>query len=163
MDDQLDIPRMSDEGPLDTLGVADVDLERSKLIGIAPHQRLSHGRCRGIGPEEAGTHIVLEADHLEAGLNEVSNRLRADQTSRSGDDRYGHACAHSMAVAIRLTRIGTRGYPPNVSAIWRSLYLLISAPLDEGSCDGAQQCHSRDSAEVDELGAGVPDFVGNAE
>lgn len=40
---------------------------------------------------------------------------------------------------------------------------MVSATLDEDGSEGAQQCHSRHRSDIDQLCAGVPDFVWKAE
>ena len=44
------------------------------------------------GPEEAGPHVVLDADDVEPLGDEVLDRLGADQAPRTRDDRNRHSC-----------------------------------------------------------------------
>ena len=63
---------------------------RATELRMAPRQRPGDRRGRGLGAEEARPHVVLEADHVVAGLDEVANGLRADQSAGAGDDCDAH-------------------------------------------------------------------------
>ena len=45
----------------------------------------------GLGAEEAGPHIVLDADYVKALGDEVLDRLGADQAPCARDDRNRHS------------------------------------------------------------------------
>ena len=90
VDHQLDLPCTAGKGPLYALGVADVELERAKLGGVAFRQRLGGVGGRRTGAEEGGAHVVLQAEHVIAGTHEVADGLGAYEPARACDDRCGH-------------------------------------------------------------------------
>ncbi len=114
VDHQLDRVGVLGEHALDGIAIADVDRQRAKRVGVAREQRVGDARGRGVGPEQLRAHVVLEADHLESELDEASDRLRADQPARAGDDRRGHARRADVAAASRPARRRRRrtGAPP---------------------------------------------------
>ena len=75
------LPACSREDPLDRVAVADVGVLPVEL-GVLGDQPLGHVRGRGLGAEEAGPHVVLDADDVEALADEVLDGLRADQAPR---------------------------------------------------------------------------------
>ena len=92
VDDELDLAaRARAKTPLDAVGVADVDVERAEARRASRQSRSVTVRGRGLRAEEARAHVVLEPDHVEARLDEVRDRLGADQPARAGDDRDWHA------------------------------------------------------------------------
>jgi hypothetical protein len=93
VDDQLDLAGVPGEDPLDALGVADVDLLVDELVREALLQHFGHAAGRRLLAEEAGAHVVLEADDGVARLGEVDDGLGADQAARAGDDGDRHESA----------------------------------------------------------------------
>ena len=73
------------------VAVADVGVLPAEL-GVLGDEPLGHVRGRGLGAEEAGPHVVLDADDVEALGDEVLDRLGADQAPGPRDDRYRHSC-----------------------------------------------------------------------
>ena len=90
VDDQLDLARVLAEDAVDRGTVADVGVLPAEL-GVLGDQALGHMRGRGLGPEEAGPHVVLDADDVEALGDEVLDGLGADQTPGPSDDRNRHS------------------------------------------------------------------------
>ena len=71
--------------------VADVGVLPAEL-GVLGDQPLGHVRGRGLGAEEAGPHVVLDPDDVEALGDEVLDGLGADQAPGPRDDRNRHSC-----------------------------------------------------------------------
>ena len=91
--DQLDLAGVLGEDARDGVGVADVDLLVHELVRQPLLQHLGHAARRGLLAEEAGAHVVLEADDRVAALGEVDDGLGADQAAGAGDDGDGHESA----------------------------------------------------------------------
>ena len=53
------------------------------------------------GPKKRSAHVVLEPDHVVAGLDEVLDGLRADQAAGAGDDRGRHVSLRQRALRRR--------------------------------------------------------------
>ena len=77
--------------------VADVGVLPAEL-GVLGDQPLGDVRGRGLGAEEAGPHVVLDADDVEALGDEVLDGLGADQAPGARDDRNRHR-AYSLSPA----------------------------------------------------------------
>src|SRR5207248_746341 len=90
MDHELQRARVLREYAIDTLTVADVEIERSERVAERPHEALGGrcGRCRGA--EELRAHVVVKADHVEAGSDEMLYRFGPDQAAGSSDDGGRH-------------------------------------------------------------------------
>ena len=86
------------EDPVDGIAVADVDALAAEL-GVGGEEPLGDVRGRGLGAEEAGPHVVLDADDVVSLADEVADRLGPDQASRARDDRYRHRCFYSLSPA----------------------------------------------------------------
>ncbi len=79
-------PRDLGEGALDCPLVADVGLDRAEG-GVGLCERVGDVLRRGLGPEEASAHVVLDPDDVVTGADQTSYRFRADEAPRSRD--YG--------------------------------------------------------------------------
>ena len=90
VDDQLDLAGVLAEDPVDGVAVADVGVLPAEL-GVLGDEPLGHVRGRGLRPEEAGPHVVLDPDDVEALADEVLDRLGADQPPGPRDDRNRHS------------------------------------------------------------------------
>ena len=81
VDDELERRRVLPKDPVDGVGVANVEVERAELSRIclleAPRLRTGRG---GLA-EEIGPHVVVDSEHVVAGLDEVRDRPRADQAA----------------------------------------------------------------------------------
>ena len=91
VDHQLDRALLLGEDLRHAVRVADVELERAELGGVALEQRPRRVRGRGVTAKELGAHVVLQTDDVVTRPHEVAHRLRADQPTRSSDYRYGHS------------------------------------------------------------------------
>src|SRR5680860_280832 len=78
VDHQLDRLAVGGEDALDRVAVADVGVFAAEA-GMGADESLGDVRGRGLGAEEAGPHVVLDPDHVVTLLDEVPDRLRADQ------------------------------------------------------------------------------------
>ena len=56
-------------------------------------QALGRAGGRGLRPEEPSAHVVLDADHVVAGPDEVRHRLGADQPAGARDDHGRHGAS----------------------------------------------------------------------
>lgn len=74
------------EDPVKSLGVTNVEFDRLELIERRS-QALADRTGGGLRSEEAGPHVVLDSDHMPAGLDQLDHRLGADQSAGAGD--YG--------------------------------------------------------------------------
>ncbi len=80
------------EDALDAVRVADVERRaHAKLRRARRPARSLTSAGRGVGAEERGAHVVLDADDVEAVRDEVADGLRADQPPGACDDCSGHA------------------------------------------------------------------------
>ena len=109
----------------------------SGIPGSARRSRSVTWRRRRLGAEEAGAHVVLDPDHVEAGLDEVRDRLGADQAARAGDDRGGHAVSGpfagrrcSRARCARPARRRTSGRGPQEDQQFEQLRLCPDVVMD---------------------------------
>ena len=59
--------------------VSDVRLDRAKLARVGLDQAIGVCWVEAYRAEEPRTHVVLETDHVVAGLDEMGDRLRADE------------------------------------------------------------------------------------
>ena len=100
VDDQLDRAPVAREERVDPLAVADVHLLPAEVLDLGG-ETVRGGRGGGLGAEEVGAHVVLDADHVEALLGEEAHRLRADEAARAGDDRDRHQEPASAALTTR--------------------------------------------------------------
>jgi hypothetical protein len=124
VDDQPDAVAQLGEKPLHALGVADVEVHGAKL-GKSRHQLVGHVRGRGLGAEEARPHVVLEPDHVPAGLDQVTDRLRADQPAGAGDD----GGRHQLRAAATPSASGSAA---SLSAIQAWMSASVCSALREG-------------------------------
>src|SRR5918992_2361251 len=99
MHDQLDVAGMAREELVDAIRVADVELFLFELARISLEQQRAQVGGRGLRPEEAGAHVVLDPDDRPAALREVHRALRADEAARACDDRCGQALGN-VAVPV---------------------------------------------------------------
>jgi hypothetical protein len=89
--DDLDPSSVLAEDAIDPVGVADIELEVVKLRQLRGELGADRGR-RCLRSEEAGAHVVLDPDHVEALGDQPADRFRADQPARAGDHGDRHRC-----------------------------------------------------------------------
>ena len=80
MDDELERGRVPAEQSIDPVAIADVEVDAGERVELALEPR-RHPGGRGIGPEEACPHVVVDAHDVVAVLDEVAGGLGADQTA----------------------------------------------------------------------------------
>ncbi len=83
MDHELDRGGVLGEHALDRVPVADVELERDELVGVARAQRGGRARRGRVGAEEPGAHVVLDADRGVAELDEAARPTPSRSTRPS--------------------------------------------------------------------------------
>ena len=96
--DRREVEPMRSNSAQDAVGVADVERLAAELVRELLQQALRRAGGRGIRPEEARAHVVLDADDVIAGTDEMGDRLGADQPSGPRDDNGGH-WAESLGAA----------------------------------------------------------------
>ena len=101
VDHELQGRRVLSEHPVDRVRIADVERQRPEGVAQTALETLRRRRRRGRRAEEVRPHVVVQADHVVARLDEVLDGLRSDQPAGSGDDR----CRHP---AVRLASSGHR-------------------------------------------------------
>ena len=88
----MSVPYSGEQG-LDPLAIADVDLAM-RVIRDLRFQVAAAPFSRRIVAEELLSHVVVDADNLEALRAEEANSLRANQASRPGNNANLQAVLH---------------------------------------------------------------------
>ncbi len=122
-------------------------------VAVLVEQPLRGPAGRGLRAEEPGPHVVLDADDVEAGLDEMRHRFRADQPACSCDDRDRHPFE-------RLSNGRISRAPPYVASRGRrSIAACLAARCARSRC-GRQLVHRLQAGAVGEVDAQVAGAVG---
>ena len=104
MDDQLEPGAILGKEGVDCIAVPNLGVDRPEAVAVGIEEPLGLWAGRGFGAEEVRAHVVLEPDHVEACLDQMGHRLRADEAPGSGHDGAPHDASDAISFPIRRGR-----------------------------------------------------------